>query len=167
MSAQVLKNTNIGDLPESGDIHADDYLIIHNDELTTRVKFKDLYITKENTTFGQEINDLYEKIEALSGSLDSVAISNDTYSKTEMDDKLASKSNTGSSMTSAEIDNKYYTRSIVDAKLNSRAGKIDVYIKSEVDSLISGAHSEINRLSGLIDQIYTRIEKLEKIHDPG
>ena len=65
MADQTLKNTNISELPDTGDIRGDDYIIVHNSEITTKIKFKDVFITKENTTFGQEINDLYEKLEGL------------------------------------------------------------------------------------------------------
>ena len=162
MGLDILKQTNITELPVSGDISGEDYIIVQGEEITTRVQFKDVYITKENTTFGQEINDLYEKIDKLTEIVDGIPASQDVYTKSETDVKLSSKLNTADSLTSAQLEDKYHPKTIIDAKVQSRAAKTEVYTKAEVDAKISGVSTTIDSLADRVDELYARIEKLER-----
>ncbi|MBP98357.1 hypothetical protein CMK18_20595 [Candidatus Poribacteria bacterium] len=161
MGLDTLKQINIADLPVTGDISGDDYLIIQGSEITARVQFKDIYITKENTTFGQEINDLYEKIDKLTTIVDAIPNVEDMYTKDQVDTKLTAKSNISEILTKPQIEESYHSKTIVDAKVQSRAAKIDVYVKSEVDQKIAGVISTINSLESEIQSIEKRLQALE------
>lgn len=165
MGQDHLKQTNVSELPETGDILADDYLIVQGKEVTARIKFKDIYITKENTTFGQEINDLYEKVEALSDLVGDSSSSAEVYTKSEIDEKLTAKANTASSLTASEIQDQYHDKKIVDAKIQSRAAKIDVYTKSEAEALVSGLKDQVSSFQKELQDMMTRVEYLEGLHD--
>lgn len=65
MANIISKTVNINDLPIEIDINPEDHIILQNEIKTYRVKFKDLIINKDNTTFGQEINDLYSRVNEL------------------------------------------------------------------------------------------------------
>jgi uncharacterized coiled-coil protein SlyX len=43
----------------------DDYIIIQNETRTSRIQIKDLILSKDNVTFGQEINDIYKRVSEL------------------------------------------------------------------------------------------------------
>lgn len=62
MATTISKTVNIIDLPIDSDVSSEDYIIIQNDTRTFRVQFKDLVLTKDNVTFGQEINDIYDRV---------------------------------------------------------------------------------------------------------
>lgn len=135
MGSQPLKYTNIDDLPVSGDISSEDYLIVQGSEVTARVKFSDFVFGKENTTFGQEINDLYEKLEAVTSQIDDLPKPADTYNKSEVDQKIDTKSDTSA----------VYTKNIIDGKF------LAVYKKNEIDSKISAIESKLEELSKIND----------------
>lgn len=65
MASRISKTVNINDLPVESDINSEDHIILQNEIKTYRVKFKDVIINKDNTTFGQEINDLYSRVNEL------------------------------------------------------------------------------------------------------
>jgi len=62
MASSISKTVNINDLPVETDISSNDYIIVQNELKTYRVKFMDIIINKDNTTFGQEINELYVRM---------------------------------------------------------------------------------------------------------
>ena len=62
MGTTISKTVNIIDLPVDTDISSEDYVIIQNDTRTFRVQVKDMILTKDNVTFGQEINDIYDRV---------------------------------------------------------------------------------------------------------
>ena len=62
MGTTISKTVNILNLPVDADVSSDDYIIIQNDTRTFRVQIKDLILTKDNVTFGQEINDIYDRV---------------------------------------------------------------------------------------------------------
>ena len=165
MGRGTLKQTNISELPISGDISGEDYIIVQGKEVTTRVQFKDVYISKENTTFGQEINDLYEKLDGLTNIVNQMPTTAATYSKNEIDTKLNAKLNTSASLTAPEIEGKYYSKEIIDGKLLVRPLRTDVYNKSDIDNIVKGLNDTINSLQDTVQGLYSRIEYLEMIHD--
>ena len=165
MGQSILKQTNISELPISGDISGEDYIIVQGSEVTTRVQFKNVYISKENTTFGQEINDLYEKLEGLTSIVNEMPRNTTTYTKSEIDTKLSAKLNTSSSLTAPEIENKYYSKEVIDGKFLSRPLKTDTYSKADIDSKIKGLRDSIESLQNTVQGLYSRIEYLEMIHD--
>lgn len=66
MGSTTISNTvNIIDLPVDVNLADTDYIIVQNDTRTFRLQIQDLIITKDNTTFGQEINDLYARVAEL------------------------------------------------------------------------------------------------------
>ena len=83
MGSTILKTVNIIDLPVDSDISSEDYIIIQNDTRTFRVQIKDMILTKDNVTFGQEINDIYERVSQLQ-----TVISNLQTQITELNDKF-------------------------------------------------------------------------------
>lgn len=165
MGQSTLKQTNISELPISGDISGEDYIIVQGSEVTTRVQFKNVYISKENTTFGQEINDLYEKLEGLTDIVNQMPNTTSTYTKSELDTKLSAKLNTSSAFTAPEIESKYYSKEVIDGKFLSRPLKTDTYSKADVDSKIKGLRDSIESLQATIEGLFPRIEYLEMIHD--
>lgn len=167
MGLDTLKQTNISELPISGDISGEDYIIVQGKEVTTRVQFKDVYISKENTTFGQEINDLYEKMEGLTTAIQDVPTTTSTYTKSEIDSKLDTKQNLSGSLNSTEIETSYYKKNIIDGKFLSRPLKSEVYTKETVDSIISGISELVTGLQLELNALQSRIEYLETIHDPN
>jgi len=62
MGTTISKTVNIIDLPVDTDISTEDYIIIQNDTRTFKVQIKDMILTKDNVTFGQEINDIYDRV---------------------------------------------------------------------------------------------------------
>lgn len=62
MGSTISKTVNIIDLPIDADISSEDYIIIQNETRTFRVQIKDMILTKDNVTFGQEINDIYDRV---------------------------------------------------------------------------------------------------------
>ena len=62
MGSTISKTVNIIDLPVDTDISSEDYVIIQNDTRTFRVQIQDMILTKDNVTFGQEINDIYDRV---------------------------------------------------------------------------------------------------------
>jgi hypothetical protein len=66
MGSTTISNTvNIIDLPVDVNLVETDYIIVQNDTRTFRLQIQDFIITKDNTTFGQEINDLYDRVAEL------------------------------------------------------------------------------------------------------
>lgn len=66
MGSTTISNTvNIIDLPVDVNLTETDYIIVQNDTRTFRLQIQDFIITKNNTTFGQEINDLYARVAEL------------------------------------------------------------------------------------------------------
>ena len=66
MGSTTISNTvNIIDLPVDVNLTETDYIIVQNDTRTFRLQIQDFIITKNNTTFGQEINDLYVRVAEL------------------------------------------------------------------------------------------------------
>ena len=69
MGNSTIKKVNINDLPETTDVSSGDYIIVQGIDQTARIKFADIIFGKENTTFGQEINELYSRIDSLEKKL--------------------------------------------------------------------------------------------------
>tara|TARA_B100000676_G_C17807565_1_gene695640 strand:- start:129 stop:767 length:639 start_codon:yes stop_codon:yes gene_type:complete len=65
MASNTIKKVNIDDLPINSDVSTTDYFLVQGPDHTFRIKFGDIIIGKENTTFGQEINELYSRVGAL------------------------------------------------------------------------------------------------------
>lgn len=158
MADQTLKNTNISELPDTGDIRGDDYIIVHNSEITTKIKFKDVFITKENTTFGQEINDLYEKLEGLKETVNNMPTNDTTYPRQEMDAKLESKAEISNVISPVELSRDYMTSDIINSKIQSRAMKVDVYTKTEVDEKLAAVRSAVHSVEQSIERLEDKID---------
>lgn len=162
MGTQPLKYTNIDDLPVSGDINSDDYLIVQGSEVTTRVQFSDFVFGKENTTFGQEINDLYEKLEAVTSQIDDLPKTTDTYNKSEVDQKLDTKADSNTVYTKNIIDGKFlvtYKKSEIDSKISAIENKLEEL--SKIDDLNNKLDNINNNLTGILN----RLAALEKHHN--
>ena len=86
MGSTISKTVNIIDLPVDTDISSEDYIIIQNDTRTFRVQIQDMILTKDNVTFGQEINDIYTRV----GQLQTVIAALQTQI-TDLDAKLAAE----------------------------------------------------------------------------
>ena len=162
MANQTLKNTNVNELPTTGDIARDDYLIVHNSEITSRIKFKDVFISKENTTFGQEINDLYEKLEGLQKIVNNMPTNDTTYKKEELDSKLETKADAGNVVSPGTLAKDYMTTDLINTKIQSRAMKVDVYTKAEVDAKIDAVRSSVQSLEQTIDALDKKLDTTTK-----
>ena len=162
MATQTLKNTNVNELPTTGDIARDDYLIVHNSEITSRIKFKDVFISKENTTFGQEINDLYEKLEGLQKIVNNMPTNDTTYKKEELDSKLETKADAGNVVSPGTLAKDYMTTDLINTKIQSRAMKVDVYTKAEVDAKIDAVRSSVQSLEQTIDALDKKLDTTTK-----
>ncbi|MDB4464563.1 hypothetical protein N9033_00665 [bacterium] len=158
MGNQTLKNTSISELPDTGDIRGDDYIIVHNSEITAKIKFKDVFITKENTTFGQEINDLYEKLEGLKETVNNMPTNSTTYPRQELDAKLESKAEISNVISPSEISRDYMTNDLINSKIQSRAMKSDVYTKTEVDEKVAAVRSAVQSVEQSIERLENKID---------
>lgn len=157
MGTTISKTVNIIDLPVDTDISSEDYVIIQNDTRTFRVQVKDMILTKDNVTFGQEINDIYERVGQLQ-----VVISAQQTQITDLQAELAKeKLQSANSLTTVNstielIQSKLTT---LDSAITTQKALIDAEtVKNNTTaSNLQAAVDDIARLNGNVQDIFSRI----------
>lgn len=136
MGTTISKTVNIIDLPVDTDISTEDYIIIQNDTRTFKVQIKDMILTKDNVTFGQEINDIYDRV----GQLQQVISAQQTQIA-DLDAKLAAeKLQSANSLATANS-----TIESLRSEVTALDGKFTA-LKAAVDSNTNNADNALERL---------------------
>lgn len=157
MGTTISKTVNIIDLPVDTDISSEDYVMIQNDTRTFRVQVKDIILTKDNVTFGQEINDIYERVGQLQ-----VVISAQQTQIADLQAELAKeKLQSANSLTTANatielIQSKLTT---LDSTITAQKALIDAEtVKNNTTaSNLQAAVDDITRLNKNVQDIFSRI----------
>lgn len=136
----ISKTVNINDLPIEIDISADDYIILQNEIKTYRVQFKDIIINKTNTTFGQEINELYSRVNELNTLVTQLQqqLSQETTRANAAEKNLESLTNSIKSELQTKINSDI-------ASERSRVDKSVANVTSTVNQLRVDLNAEISR----------------------
>lgn len=140
MANVISKTVNINDLPVEIDINPSDHIIVQNELKTYRVQFKDVIFNKENTTFGQEINELYVRVNELNTLV--VQLQQSIATETARANAAEAALRSLVSTTKTELQNKQATE--INAE-KSRAISRESMIEAQLKHVRTEVQNETNR----------------------
>jgi hypothetical protein len=166
MATNTIKKVNIDDLPVNTDVSNTDYFLVQGPDQTFRVKFGNIIIGKENTTFGQEINELYSRVGTLEKSLE--ATDKKVLDTTTIDTKInetTSQIGALDSKLTAKIDNvstNVLKVTQLDKKVTNLSAQVASYTsKTASKTDLSQLQSNVTHLEGILAVLEERVRDIE------
>lgn len=159
MATNISKTVNVNDLPVEQDVNSEDHIIVQNDIKTYRIKFKDLIFNKENTTFGQEINELYSRV----NDLNTIVL--DLQTKLEQETARAIAAETA--LRNLSTSNRTNTELTLNTNINnesSRAQTTESELQSQINQVKQDLVSEISRAQTQEDSLRSEVDAYRHSH---
>lgn len=159
MATNISKTVNVNDLPVEQDVNSEDHIIVQNDIKTYRIKFKDLIFNKENTTFGQEINELYSRV----NDLNTMVI--ELQNKLQQETARATAAETA--LRNLSTTNRTNVESTLNTTINnesSRAQTKESSLQSQINQVKQDLKSEISRSKTTEASLRSEIEAYRHSH---